>query len=194
MNEITEIHTDTDVLEGAAKTYEYLHDESFTFSRNVWLSRSSLFDTLASKYKEAADAFPSEDQSDEEVLLVVVLKKLSIFFACHDLTSWNLWDDIFDRWIKGANSDPESVPTEAVKHAIVTCHMGLVWELHLLSESRNSINANVVSGKINEFMTQMKLIMRNDRDVLEEEVIKLAHYLINLLTNIDCFAGIHVNL
>lgn len=171
LNEITEIHTDTDVLEGAAKTYEYLHDESFTFSRNVWLSRSSLFDMLASKYKEAADNFPSDDQSEEEILLVVLLKKLSIFFACHDLTSWNLWDDIFERWIKGATSDPESVPIEAVKHAIVTCHMGLVWELHLLSESRNSINANVVSGKMNEFMQQMKLIMRNDRDILEEEVI-----------------------
>ena len=67
LNEITEIHTDTDVLEGAAKTYEYLHDESFTFSRNVWLSRSSLFDMLASKYKEAADNFPSDDQSEEEI-------------------------------------------------------------------------------------------------------------------------------
>ena len=83
---------------------------------------------------------------------MVVLKKLSIFFACHDLTSWNLWDDVFERWIKGATSDPDSIPIEAVKHAIVTCHMGLVWELHLLSESRNSINANVVSGKMNEFM------------------------------------------
>lgn len=166
LNEIVEIHTDTEVLEGAAKTYEYIHDNSFTFSRNVWLSRSLLFDTIASKYKEAVEGYLAN--SDAE-LVSVMLKKIAIFYSCHDLSSWKLWDDIFERWIKAVNQEPDEVPIEAVKHAIVASHMGLIWELHLLAESRNSMNAQAVRARIYEYMNQMKCLLRLERESLEEE-------------------------
>ena len=167
LNEIIEIHSDTDVLEGAAKSYEILHDEKFTFSRNVWLSRGTLFDTLTEKYKEAAASYES---NEDDGVVTPLLKKLSVLVSCHDLTSYNLWDDVFERWIKNGNQDLESVPIEAMKHAISICHFGLVWELHLLSESRNSANALSVKTKINAFMHQMRICLQQDQEILEEEV------------------------
>jgi cohesin complex subunit SA-1/2 len=170
LNDIVEIHSDTEVLEGAAKSYEYLHDDSFTFARNVWLSRSSLFDSLAHKYKEATEQYMAATGGDEEVTVTTMIKKIAVFYSCHDLTQWSLWDDLFERWIRGANQDPDDVPVEAVKWAISATHMGLVWDLHLLSEARNSgSNAMTVRQKVHEYMMQMKQMMMQERDVLEDE-------------------------
>ncbi|RWS14082.1 cohesin subunit SA-1-like protein [Dinothrombium tinctorium] len=171
INEIIEIHSDTEVLEACAKTYEYLYDENFTFGRNVWLSRSSLIDTLAAKYKTAAENFSMKpDGHDETILITLILKKIGVFYSCHDLTSWNLWDDIFDRWIKGANQENVEIPVEAVKHAIISCHMGLIWELHLISESRsNNNNAQNLRSKLYDFMSEMRTLLNHQSDELEEE-------------------------
>ncbi|RWS24871.1 cohesin subunit SA-1-like protein [Leptotrombidium deliense] len=169
VNEVIEIHSDGEVLEACAKTYEYLHDENFTFSRSVWLSKSSLIDTLAAKYKSAAENFTMNPQGHDEVALTnLVLKKIGVFYSCHDLTTWGLWDDMFERWIKAANYENYGVPVEAVKNAIIACHMGLIWELHLLSESRSQ-NAQNLRVKLYDFMSEMRTLLNHQSDELEEE-------------------------
>jgi cohesin complex subunit SA-1/2 len=172
ISQIVEIHSDKEVLEAAAKTYEYLNDENFSYARNAWLSKSTLIDTLCNKYKEAVENFSLNPVGDEEKLLIIMqLKKISVFYSCHDLTSWGLWDDMFDRWIRSANTDPDEVPFNAVKYAISACHMGLVWELHLLSQSRTPTdNAQNVKIKLFEFMTEMRSLLNHQSDELEEEV------------------------
>jgi cohesin complex subunit SA-1/2 len=172
ISQIVEIHSDKEVLEAAAKTYEYLNDENFSYARNAWLSKSTLIDTLCNKYKEAVESFSLNPVGDEEKLLVIMqLKKISVFYSCHDLTSWGLWDDMFDRWIRSANTEPDEVPFNAVKYAISACHMGLVWELHLLSQSRTPTdNAQNVKIKLFEFMTEMRSLLNHQSDELEEEV------------------------
>lgn len=172
LSEIVEIHSDTEVLEAAAKSYEYLHDDSFTFSRNVWLSRSTLFDTLAAKYKESAENYFANATPEEEALVTVILKKISVLYSCHDLSAWNLWEDMFDKWIRSANQDPEETPVEAVKYAISACHMGLIWKLHLLTEARSQNqdqNADLKT-KVFDFMGQMRGLIENESEVLAEEV------------------------
>lgn len=171
LNQIVDIHSETEVLEGAAKSYEYLHDESFTFSRNVWLSQSNLFDSLTATYARATERYMATiGQVSEEQAVITIIKKLAVFYACHDLTTWNLWDDLFNRWIKGANQDPDEVPVEAVQHAISVTHMALVWNLHRLVEARNSCaNAMTVKQMLNDYMREMKSMMQQEREVLEEE-------------------------
>jgi cohesin complex subunit SA-1/2 len=171
LHEIVEIHSDPEVLEGAAKTYEYLHDEGFTFSRNVWLARTNLFDVLTAKYRESTDRYFSRGTKDQQNMATLALKKIAIFYACHDLSisSTNLWEDIFDKWIREANKNPRDIPTEAVKHAIEATHMGLIWELHHISEARNAVNSNAVKHKLDQFMNQMKGLMQQENKTLEEE-------------------------
>ena len=172
ISQIVEIHSDKEVLESAAKTYEYLNDDNFSYARNVWLSKSTLIDTLCNKYKESVDSFTLNPVGDEEKLMVIMqLKKIAVFYSCHDLTSWGLWDDMFERWIKTANSDPEDIPFNAVKYAINACHMGLVWDLHLLSQSgEQTDNTLTVKNKVNEFMVEMRSLLNHQSDELEEEV------------------------
>ena len=169
LNEIVEIHSDTEVLEGAAKTYEYLHDDNFMFSRSVWLARSNLFDTLMAKYKESTDKYFSRGSQGQQEMAILSLKKIAIFYACHDLNTGSLWEDIFDKWIREANKNPRDIPTDAVKYAIEATHLGLVWDLHHVSEARNAINAMSVKHKLDQFMMQMKGLMQQENRILEEE-------------------------
>ncbi|CAG2174230.1 unnamed protein product, partial [Oppiella nova] len=171
ISQTVEIHSDKDVLDSAVKTYEYLNDDNFSYARNVWLSKSTAIDSLCNKYKESVNNFSQNPTGDEEKVLVIMqLKKIAAFYSCHDLTSYGLWDDMFDRWIKTANSDPEEVPYNAVKYAISACHMGLVWELHLLSQSRaQSDHSQTVRTKLFDFMTEMRSLLNHQSDELEEE-------------------------
>src|SRR5699024_2364803 len=117
ISEIVDIHSDKEVLEVAAKTFEYLYDENFSFSKNVSINKSTLIDDICLKYKEAVERYAQNPTGEEEKLMVnLQLKKISVFYACHDLTSLNLWDDIFERWIRAANNVGEILPILAVKY------------------------------------------------------------------------------
>ncbi|KAI2803808.1 Cohesin subunit SA-2 [Blomia tropicalis] len=171
VNEIVDIHSDREVLEVAAKTFEYLYDENFSFSKNVSINKSTLIDNIFAKYREAVEAYSLNPNGDEEKLMVnLQLKKISVFYACHDLTSWNLWNDIFDRWVRTSNQEGESVPILAVKYAIISCHMGLIWELHQLSQQRSaSEKVKTVKNMLFSFMTELRSIMNYNGVELEEE-------------------------
>lgn len=169
LNEVIEINSDAEVLEGAAKTYEYLHDDNFTFSRSVWLSRSNLFDTLSAKYKTAVERYFGRHNAEAELLVVIAIKKLAIFYACHDLSQWNLWDDLFERWIKSLTSD-DDFPLEAVKYAIHATHMGLLWDLHLLTESRNPNTTQNLKNRMQDYLHVLKNLLRSQQESIQDEV------------------------
>lgn len=172
INEIVDIHSDKEVLEVAAKTFEYLYDENFSFSKNVNIYKGTLIDTICTKYKDAIERYNQNPSGDEEKLMVnLQLKKISVLYACHDLTGWNLWDDIFERWIKTANHEGEYIPIMAVKFSIISCHMSLVWELHHLSQSRQAVDrALIVKNKLNNFMHEIRSLLNHNSSDLEEEV------------------------
>ena len=56
---ITEKQHDTEVLEMAAKTLEYLCTEGFAIYTRCDVQRSTLIDTIVNKYKEAMDEWNS---------------------------------------------------------------------------------------------------------------------------------------
>ena len=171
MDEIVDIHSDQEVLAVAAKAYEYLYDENFLFSKNVSINKNTLIDKIVANYREAVEAYSLNPNGDEEKLMInLQLKKISAFYECHDLT-WNLWNDIFDRWIRASNQKSKSVPILAVKYAIISCHMGLIWELHKLSQQRSAPEeVKIVKNMLISYMTELRSIMNYHRVELKEEV------------------------
>lgn len=171
INEIVEIHSDIEVLEACAKAYEYLHGDNFTFKRDVWVSKSSLIDNLVlRKYKEAVNNYSLNPGSNEIETVTLILKKIAAFYSCHDLTSYGLWDAVFERWIKSSNQETDQSAVEAVKYSIIICHMALVWELHLLSEARTQgTNTQMVRNKLLDFMCEMKSLLNHESEELSEE-------------------------
>lgn len=170
VNEIVDIHSDKDVIETASKTYECLIDDKYSFNRKVIQFRNELLDTLERKYRQAADQFQANPSEDDD-LVAIQVKKIAAFYSCHDLTSLNLWDDLFERWIKPINTEP--IPPEASKYATIACHMGLVWDLNKLSDKRApDPNIGQHKNKLDEFMREMQSLLHNRNEELQEEVIK----------------------
>lgn len=182
MNDIVDIHSDTEVLEACAKSYEYLYDEDYSFSRNVWLSKSSLIDMLVSKYKETSENFAlnPNSQPDNE-LASLIIKKLSVFYSSHDLTGWSIWTDLFDRWIRPVAQDNIPVPVQATRYAIVACHQGLIWEMHLLNEGKEqNVDEKNLLEKANDLIGDLRNILayRHCDDLREQAYVSLCDLLI----------------
>ncbi|XP_006818598.1 cohesin subunit SA-2-like, partial [Saccoglossus kowalevskii] len=57
MKEIVEKHTEPEVLDACAKTYDYLCNEEYAIQPKVDVARSTLIDGLVEKYKRSYKAF-----------------------------------------------------------------------------------------------------------------------------------------
>lgn len=173
-NEIVEIHSDYEVLENCAKAYEYLYDDNYTFKRDVWVSKSSLLDTMVhQKYRDAVEAYCQHPNSREESeTVIIILKKIAAFISCHDMSSYGFWDSVFERWIRGAaDGSNNQVPYEAVKYSINICYYALIWELHSLSEARNQgPTEQLTKNRLIEFMTELRALLNYENEELAEEV------------------------
>ena len=53
-----------------------------------------------------------EEPNDDEIFaLVSSLKKVAIFWSCHNLGPWNLWDPLFNA-VREAKDGHQTMPTE----------------------------------------------------------------------------------
>ncbi|CAB0003318.1 unnamed protein product [Nesidiocoris tenuis] len=123
----------------AAKTLEYLCSEGFGIYTKCDVQRSTLIDSIVNKYKEAMDEWNSliegeETPDDDETYSVVnSLKKVSIFYSCHNLGNWNIWSSLF-KDVEEAKDGVTSLPEEAVKFSISACYFAVLWDLHRIEE------------------------------------------------------------
>ncbi|KAL1110344.1 hypothetical protein AAG570_007875 [Ranatra chinensis] len=136
---ITEKHHDTEVLETCAKTLELLCTEGYAIYTRCDVQRSTLIDSVVNKYKEAMDEWNSliegeETPDDDETYSVVnSLKKVSIFYSCHNLGNWNIWESLF-KDVEEAKDGTTSLPEEAVKYCISSCYFGVLWDMYHVEE------------------------------------------------------------
>ena len=92
---------DVKVLETCAKTLEILCTEGHSIYTRCDVSRSTIIDIIVASYKEAIDDWRTllmgeeTPNADETFNVVSSLKKVSLFYACHNLNQWNLWDSLF---------------------------------------------------------------------------------------------------
>jgi len=60
-----------------------------------------LIDSIVNKYKEAIDEYRNliegDEEPDEDEIFNVVqsLKKVSIFYSCHNMNPWGIWDSLY---------------------------------------------------------------------------------------------------
>lgn len=65
------------------------------------VARSTIVDMIVASYKEAIDDWRNlllgeETPNADEIFSVISsLKKVSLFYACHNLNQWNLWNTLF---------------------------------------------------------------------------------------------------
>ncbi|XP_060595340.1 cohesin subunit SA-1-like isoform X2 [Ruditapes philippinarum] len=170
LHEIVEKHTDQEVLESCSKCFECLCDEAYAISGKCDVARKTLIDSLVVKFKEAMqDFFAEGEQPDEDEVyaLIAALKRLYAFSCCHDLSSWDLWDDMFH--IVRLASENVELADEIVSKAQTTIHMLLLWNLRLIEENSNPDYVQTIKKHQMTFMRYLHQLLYHSRDRISED-------------------------
>ncbi|XP_033221678.1 cohesin subunit SA-2 isoform X2 [Belonocnema kinseyi] len=143
---VEKVH-DSEVLDTAARTLEYMCVEGHAIFTRCDIARSTLIDAIVNKYKttieEYRTAVDGEEELDEDDLFNVTqsLKKVAVFYSSHNMNPWEIWDslyrDIVDAFSK-ADDPRRSLPEEAVKYCITACYFSILWGQHHLMETVDS--------------------------------------------------------
>lgn len=181
LHEIVEKHTDSEVLEAASKCYECLCSEEYAIGGKCDVAKKTLVDNLVSKFKESMQDFFAEGEQpdeDETFALLASLKRIFAFYCCHDLSTWELWDDVF-HIVKTAN-DNSAIPEEVICKAISTCSMGIMWWLQKLDENNpDKEQMRILKCRLNDLMKHCnELIFHSQDKVSEEAYISICDLLI----------------
>ncbi|XP_050542389.1 cohesin subunit SA-2 isoform X1 [Daktulosphaira vitifoliae] len=190
---VTDKHQNDEVLETCAKTLEILCSKNnSTLATRCSVQKSTLMDTITNKHREAMDDWNNliegnEKPDDDEIYNVVnSMKKLSIFYSCHNLGPWNLWDIIF-KDLKMAHEGTKPLPEEAIKYSISACMFATMWDLHSIeSVIENGRNENIedqvmqVKNKLYEFMDVLRGILAHSTNpqFKEEAYISICDLLV----------------
>ncbi|XP_073982200.1 stromal antigen isoform X1 [Rhodnius prolixus] len=176
---ITEKHHDTEVLETCAKTLELLCTEGYGIYTRCDVQRSTLIDLIVNKYKEAMDEWYSliegeETPDDDETYNVVnSLKKVAIFYSCHNLGNWSIWSSLF-KDVEEAKDGVTSLPEEAVKYCMSACYFAVLWDLHHIEEIMEGGGPTEdiiveVKSKLSLLMDVMKMMLIQQHSQIYKE-------------------------
>lgn len=134
LEHIAKVHHEPEVLETCAKTLEILCSEGHSLYTRCDVARSTIIDKIVASYKDAIDDWRNliageETPNDDEIFNVVSsLKKVSLFYACHNMNQWTLWETLFED-VKEIDS---ALPPEALKYCLSSCFYYLLWGLRSL--------------------------------------------------------------
>ncbi|XP_065348255.1 cohesin subunit SA-2-like [Cloeon dipterum] len=196
IQDLVERHTDTEVLESCAKTLETLCCENLAIYTRCDVARSTLIDMIVNKFKESLDEYNSliegdeEPDEDETFSLVHSLKKVSIFYACHNMGAWRIYELLYE-CIQKAKDGNKMYPDEAVKYCMSAAFFSILWGLRQLEDmlergSTTATNTTVaqevetLKSRNNQFMDTMKemLLMSPVQLFKEEAYITICDFLI----------------
>ncbi|XP_052800827.1 cohesin subunit SA-2-like isoform X2 [Mya arenaria] len=170
LHEIVEKHTDQEVLEMCSRCFESLCDDSFAIAGKCDVARKTLVDSLAVKFKEAMqDFFAEGEQPDEDEVyaLIAALKRLYAFSCCHDLSSWELWEDLFQ--VVRLASESVDLHDEIVCKAQKTLQMLLLWNLKKLDEVPSEDHALTVRKYQVDLLKYCHQLLFHTSDKISEE-------------------------
>ncbi|XP_041354006.1 cohesin subunit SA-1-like isoform X2 [Gigantopelta aegis] len=172
LHEIVEKHTDTEVLEACSKCFECLCSEEYAIAGKCDVARKTLIDSLVVKHREAMqDFFTEGEQPDEEEMfaLLASLKRISAFYGCHDLSSWEVYDSLF-QVVKSAN-EKSAIPDEITCKAMGACQNAILWNLQKLNENdpKKDQRKQVKKRLANLMRHCQDLMMYHQQDKVAEE-------------------------
>ncbi|KAK9879473.1 hypothetical protein WA026_006542 [Henosepilachna vigintioctopunctata] len=134
LKHIVQVHHEPEVLETLAKTLEILCTEGHSIYTRCDVARSTIVDMIVTSYKDAIDDWRNlllgeeTPNADETFNVLSSLKKVSMFYACHNLNQWNLWQSLFQD-VKDVESP---LPADALKYSVSACFYYLLWGLRSL--------------------------------------------------------------
>ncbi|KAG7164936.1 cohesin subunit SA-3-like [Homarus americanus] len=115
-----------------------------------------------------------EPDEDETFALVSSVKKVSIFYSCHNMGPCNIWDSLYKN-ISSAVDSSKILPEEATKYCISSCFFGVMWELHQIEDmaEKRAITHDAVEAlrsRLHLFLEACKHLLANSNNpVFREE-------------------------
>ncbi|KAK7478980.1 hypothetical protein BaRGS_00029741 [Batillaria attramentaria] len=171
LHEIVEKHTDAEVLEACSKCFESLCSEEYAIAGKCDVARKTLIDTLVVKFHESVQEFFAEGEQpdDEEVFaLLASLKRIYAFYCCHDLTNWELWEELF-HIIKMAN-EGANISEDIVCKAVSSCSMAILWYLNRLNEDNpDKDQMKLLKRRLDSLMKHCHDLLFHQREKVGEE-------------------------
>ncbi|XP_068205797.1 cohesin subunit SA-2 isoform X2 [Palaemon carinicauda] len=198
IQEVADKHSDTEVLETAAKTLEILCNDDYAIYSRCDIARSSLLDMVVNKYKEANDEYltlidgEEEPDEDETFALVSSVKKVSIFYSCHNMGPCDIWDSLHKN-ITFALDSNKLLPEEVTKYCISSCFFGVMWELHQIEDmiEKRAATSEIIDAlrtRLHMFMDSCKHLLTNSSNSIfrEEAYVTICDLLIIFSRQLIC--------
>ncbi|XP_072033672.1 cohesin subunit SA-1-like isoform X2 [Amphiura filiformis] len=170
MRDIVEKHTETEVLDASAKTYECLMGEQYSTTPRVDVARSTLLDSLAEKFTRSAAAFQDvgEPGDDEIYALGSSLKRITAFYSCHDLTGWGLYESLYGLVKKTSNRG--NLPEDIFTQAIACTHYAIVWQLSKMGDvNPDKSDMQKLTKQSGELIKTCSTLLLDSSDTIKEE-------------------------
>ncbi|XP_050514332.1 cohesin subunit SA-1 [Diabrotica virgifera virgifera] len=184
---IVQVQHEPEVLETLAKTLETVCTEGHSIFTKCDVARSTIIDMIVASYKEAIDDWRNlmlgeETPNADEVFNVISsLKKLSMFYACHNLNSWGLWNTMF----QDVQDSETNLPPEALKYCLSSCYYFLLWglrDLEVAAEGGGLTHSGIqdMRDKLDDFIEASQMLIKSSPHILikEEAYVGLCDLLI----------------
>lgn len=168
LKHIAEIHHEQEVLETCAKTLELLCSEGHTLYTRCDIARSTIADMIVSSYKDAIDdwrnliAGEEIPNADETFNVVSSLKKVSLFYSCHNINQWNLWETLF----LDVQVIQSMLPAEAQRYSLSSCFYCLMWGLQGLEVAQEG--GGLTGAGIQELQERLKQFIDGMQNLIRE--------------------------
>ncbi|XP_074596651.1 cohesin subunit SA-1-like [Brevipalpus obovatus] len=177
INEAVDIHVNGELLLKCAQIYEHLYDEHFAFHRSVWSAKIFLLDSLFHrKYLPLVNSYDTSNSSLIPSNLTAILKKLAVFASCHDMSSYDLWTNVFQRWIMPQENDHHhhkhdiySTPCEILIQSISVTFYNFLWDLHNISKSMSRTSGRIFRSRLLPTKTRLTQFIKCLSQLLTHE-------------------------
>ncbi|XP_033127030.1 cohesin subunit SA-2-like isoform X1 [Anneissia japonica] len=170
MRDIVEKHTESEVLEACAKTYESLLCEQYNTTPKVEVARTTLFDSLAERLARSFESFDATDEPHDNVIYALSssLKRITTFYSCHDLTGWNLYEMIYVL-IKQAPKRGD-IPEDIYASAIACAHYAIMWYVNKLEDKNpDPDEINKLKKRVNDLIHLCAILLIDRNETVKQE-------------------------
>ncbi|KAJ8407316.1 hypothetical protein AAFF_G00278900 [Aldrovandia affinis] len=128
-----EMHTDAEVLEAAARTYQFLCSEDVPWQSMASSTRDEIvqrwvdrLDTLLGNTLEKDGTFTADEEQTGEVLSI--LKRVSAFHNSQDLSRWGIYDSVSR--LLSVEAQRGVLPLQVTLQALHCVYYAVLWQLN----------------------------------------------------------------
>ncbi|KAH9514649.1 Cohesin subunit SA-2, partial [Bulinus truncatus] len=172
MRAILKKHSSDKVLEICSKCFRYLCNEDFALASMCQIVVNSQIGRFVHKFTQAVDkVFRQQEYSPSEedtFLLLSALRKVHAFYLHHDLSGWEIWDDLF--LIFRSASEREDIPEEIIVKVLQASSMAILFCYKRLDDKNpDSEDMKRLSLKLGFLMQSFQEYLFHEADKVKEE-------------------------